>query len=311
MAPIPNFNARSVATFQKARQEADRRGNNDGYTSRDELKAHIQYLADAQKDPAVSWNSRGYMLGVEKDAAQLMLDNYKRFSDTLEVSNWWTFGEGITSRSVDQVARFDGNAQDVSDKDIKGKQTVKPPPPNNNQALATSVYLQVFNDADRAGNGDGKVSKAELQAYEDQQRQFDRVRGRGTDAYEQSREKMYTALDNLQTYFSRFATNRGQPPGSIQTDEFRLGEDDHIRRNEIQMVATTDGNGNNVSKRDLTGQPVNPPVPFPPPSPVEPVPVDPPVPPSPPVPIVQPPSQNDFWNLMVQIIELLIARLSA
>ncbi|MEZ4575844.1 MAG: hypothetical protein R2857_13160 [Vampirovibrionales bacterium] len=256
----------------------------------------------------MSWNSRGYMLGVEKDAAQLMLDNYKRFFQTLWKCPIGGRSARITSRSVDQVARFDGNAQDVSDKDIKGKQTVKPPPPNNNQALATSVYLQVFNDADRAGNGDGKVSKAELQAYEDQQRQFDRVRGRGTDAYEQSREKMYTALDNLQTYFSRFATNRGQPPGSIQTDEFRLGEDDHIRRNEIQMVATTDGNGNNVSKRDLTGKPVNPPVPFPPPSPVEPIPVDPPVPPTP---ITQPPSQNDFWNLMVQIIELLIARLSA
>lgn len=128
---------------------------------------------------------------------------------------------------------------------------------NNIPTLNTSYYRTVHQAADK--NKDGKVSLEELQALKTE---YDGIR---TLVYDPELEKRKQAVTVLTENFGVFANNRGLPPGSVTTMEFRVGEDDHIRLNEINAIALRDGNASNITQQDVTGEAQTPsPYPLPP-----------------------------------------------
>lgn len=116
---------------------------------------------------------------------------------------------------------------------------------NDVPTLKTTYYSAVHQAADK--NKDGKVSLEELQA---QKAELDAIQ---TFQYDPELEKRKKAVTVLTENFGVFANNRGLPPGSARTMEFRVGEDDHIRLNEINAIALRDGIASNITQKDVLG----------------------------------------------------------
>lgn len=155
--------------------------------------------------------------------------------------------------------------------------------------LNNVVYLQVINQADQAGNRDGKTSEQELAGLSN----IYAANNQG--GFGQAQANQQQALDVLRNNFVLFAQNRGLHPDAPRTLEFRVGEDDHIRPNEIAGVAQRDGIPGSVSQFDVTGQqgPVQPPNPNPGPNPNP-----------------QPPQNNiqQLLRLLIQVLLQLLQR---
>ncbi len=172
---------------------------------------------------------------------------------------------------------------------------------NSINTISTQRYHQVHREADERGNGDGKVSKNELKELTSH---YARIRNI---AYDPVFEEKKEALKVMNNYFITFANNRGQHPNSIRTMEFRHGEDDHIRTNEIDGIAKRDGRNNSISYYDVTG-----PYPsgYPDPSPPNESPGYPdPAPPSRPRPRPRPPQQQPWGGGLQQQLLMFILRL--
>lgn len=101
--------------------------------------------------------------------------------------------------------------------------------------VATQNFLSVLQKADI--NQDQKLSQAEVQ--------------QSLLATSSLTAAERPAAQVMNEKFSYFAGNRGLPPDAIRTTEFRVGEDDQIRQNEVLAIANFDGNINDVSRRDL------------------------------------------------------------
>jgi hypothetical protein len=130
--------------------------------------------------------------------------------------------------------------------------------------LSTQVYKQVLNQADTRGNRDGKVSSDELAQLSNHYSAIRFIQ------FDQGHANRQQALDVMRNHFSHFAGNRGQHPGSIRTLEFIIGRDDHIEHDEIDGVASGDGNRQSISTQDVLGpftQPPSNPNPTPSPNP--------------------------------------------
>lgn len=124
------------------------------------------------------------------------------------------------------------------------------------RTIATNVYLEAQSKADAQGDRNGKSSLDELNNFLmnlNQQAQVSRFTPEGQQAHQNLTDATQVMID----HFGVFANNRGLPPGSIMTQEFRVDEDDQIRPEEIRSVATGDGKPQDISNQDING-PFNP-----------------------------------------------------
>ncbi len=132
--------------------------------------------------------------------------------------------------------------------------------------IPTRIAVDVHNEADTRGNGDGKVSKQELTELKEYYAGIRFVIDDPNFRHQQE------AVNVMIQHFGTFANNRGLPKDAMRTMDYRIGEDDHIRTNEIYAVARNDGNGSSISTYDVTGQSPYNPTPTPPRHPYDPLP---------------------------------------
>ena len=167
------------------------------------------------------------------------------------------------------------------------------PPNRDRYSVQTYVYQNVVRDADQLhGNNDGKMSRQELAQYQNALQQRAAVAGAnvwGTGPYQQEQ----WAARNLSQYFNRFANI--------------LTYDNQISAQEVSRVANTDYNSRTVSRQDLTSWT---PTPIPPmPAPPTPTPIPTPTPAPTPLPPPPPPQQD--WQQLIQQLITLITQLIA
>lgn len=255
---FPNINTHY---FRKVHREADRWGNMDGVVDRQELD-------NLKQNYQVNTMFRhGHDENQKRQALNLLTEHFNVFDAggydrlTQEANKSFyspQYSNGsISVQEILQSARYDGNGNSVSTKDVTGSSPYNDDDYGSN-ASTLSAHA-VLDEAD--ANGDGKASIDELNNIK---KYYNTLQ---TFLPDPALDNKKQAVDVLINNFNKFANNRGLPPGSFRTEEFR-SDDALIEHKEINAIAAIDGKRSDISDIDLGNtnnpNPIRPPRPVPP-----------------------------------------------
>ena len=304
--PGPNTNTINTSTYNQVRQQADR--DNDGVATKQEL-TDLRNMWARMRRPYTEGFAQ------QQTALNNMISKFSLFANKsnsrpYDTGVWYPNGRpnGINSYGISEVAKLDGVWDSISAQDLAQRIYPTPTPtpvptptpfPGTLGTLPTERYIDVHRSADT--NNDQKVSKQELQSHLDSLNRLSQVADFTVEGYQTHQENIQMTQAMLKN-FSHFANNRGMSPDAPRTLEFRIGEDDHIRENEIRAIAAWQGDPANMSPNEVNNRRIGPIPPVPP----APTPVPAPPPPAP-TPNPPPPISNDIYqqliNLLIQVIQ--------